>query len=75
MALNQVGKLPRNVHNPSGTIIMRFSEFSYLETQPGSSSTRPFGLNFKLSAFLKRNFGLNFELSVFFKEISDSIFD
>ena len=46
MALNQVGKLPRNVHNPSGTIIMRFSEFSYLETQPGSSSTRPLGYIF-----------------------------
>ena len=41
MALNQVGTLPRNVHSPSGTIKLRLSEFSYLETQPGSSSTRP----------------------------------
>ena len=44
MALNQVGTLPRNVHSPSGTIKLRLSEFSYLETQPGSSSTRPLNL-------------------------------
>ena len=45
MALNQVGTLLGNVHSPSGTIKLRLSEFSYLETQPGSSSTRPLKLN------------------------------
>ena len=53
MALNQVGTLPRNVHSPSGTIILRFRDFSYLRTQPGSSSTRPFESE-KSSKMLKK---------------------